>query len=543
MDSTTPTIDSRYIASDGAVTYSAGNSTGCTVDSTTGVVSTAFSGGSCLITGTVSQGSFYKSAFATITFTIDSSTINHEYFSKNDGSGIFNVLSGRIGDTINAPSAPPRDGYVFEGWSLSTTGDSLISPGTQISIIAEKTYYAIWRDTSTVSAGQITAPVVQRNANDAVPTVTATFYNGTSSTPVVINSGTDAIAQAPTVTSSGQTFVGWSLDGSTVIFSDIITTDASYYAVWAAIPTTISSSVGPHGSVSANPLTPVPYGQDQTFTFTPDAGYFVQKLTVDGVDVNVVTSNPSSGAVTYTFTAVTTTHVISGAFAQITPTIVITKDANVSAPTISGDPTFGGNETYTISAATNYYIETVTVDGVISTYTRDYGSVLVAFSNVTDTHSIVVQSAQKTHNITLSATPGVNVFYQLSAATSSSFGASWTAVPSDHVIRIPDGSQSSQFGLKFVATTGYTIDFSFDSLGNQFEIDGTNGDSFATYFYRNNNQGPSSTPLVAYFQSGYLVGLDHTFTFNSILDTSTVSASAVGHGTIQRSRNHSSKQG
>ena len=113
VDSTTPTIDSRYIASDGAVTYSAGNSTGCTVDSTTGVVSTAFSGGTCLITGTVSQGSFYKSAFATITFTIDSTTINHEYFSKNDGSGSFNVLSGRIGDTINAPNAPPRDCLLY----------------------------------------------------------------------------------------------------------------------------------------------------------------------------------------------------------------------------------------------------------------------------------------------------------------------------------------------------------------------------------------------------------------------------------------------
>ena len=89
VDSTTPTIDSRYIGSDGVVTYSAGNSTGCTVDSTTGVVVPAFSGGTCLITGTVSQGSFYKSAFASISIAIDSSTINHLYFSNNDGTGHF----------------------------------------------------------------------------------------------------------------------------------------------------------------------------------------------------------------------------------------------------------------------------------------------------------------------------------------------------------------------------------------------------------------------------------------------------------------------
>jgi uncharacterized repeat protein (TIGR02543 family) len=158
VDSTTPTVDSRYISSDGVVTYSSGNSTGCTVDSVTGVVSTAFSGGTCLITGTVSQGSYYKSAFATITYAIDSTTTNHEYFSKNDGSGSFSVLTGRIGDTINAPNAPPRDGHAFEGWSLSTLGDSLISPGTSLTIDGDRTYYAIWSDTSSVVATKLVAP-------------------------------------------------------------------------------------------------------------------------------------------------------------------------------------------------------------------------------------------------------------------------------------------------------------------------------------------------------------------------------------------------
>lgn len=69
---------------------------------------------------------------------------------------------------------------------------------------------------------------------------------------------------------------------------------------------TISASAGAGGSISLSGNVAVNYGGSRTFTITPNAGYAVSNVDVDGT---------SQGAIsTYTFNNVTTNHTINAAF-------------------------------------------------------------------------------------------------------------------------------------------------------------------------------------------------------------------------------------
>ena len=81
-------------------------------------------------------------------------------------------------------------------------------------------------------------------------------------------------------------------------------------------------TISPSGNVSVNE------GLDQKFTMTPDKGYMIVDVLVDGTSVGPVTS--------YTFTDVTTDHTISVTFAMI-PVPAVTCSLN-STPLVSGVP-------------------------------------------------------------------------------------------------------------------------------------------------------------------------------------------------------------
>lgn len=69
----------------------------------------------------------------------------------------------------------------------------------------------------------------------------------------------------------------------------------------------ITASAGPGGIISPAGAVSVGYGRDQAFTITPDAGYRVADVIVDGTSVGAVAS--------YTFTAVAADHTIHASFA------------------------------------------------------------------------------------------------------------------------------------------------------------------------------------------------------------------------------------
>ena len=85
------------------------------------------------------------------------------------------------------------------------------------------------------------------------------------------------------------------------------------YIFAPAFYTITPSVVSGHGDVTPGGLQTVSGGRDQAFTFTPDAGYHLQQVRVDGA---VVTPTPTAG---YTFTAVCDDHTVAVTFAADAP--------------------------------------------------------------------------------------------------------------------------------------------------------------------------------------------------------------------------------
>ena len=74
---------------------------------------------------------------------------------------------------------------------------------------------------------------------------------------------------------------------------------------------TITASAGPNGTISPSGDITVNQGSDKSFTITPDTGYSIDDVLVDGSSVGAVSS--------YTFTKVTKDHTISATFISAAP--------------------------------------------------------------------------------------------------------------------------------------------------------------------------------------------------------------------------------
>jgi hypothetical protein len=201
---------------------------------------------------------------------------------------------------------------------------------------------------------------------------------------------------------------------------------------------TITANTGAHGSISPSGDVTVNYGTSQSFTITPDTGYHVADVLVDGLSVGPVTS--------YNFPSVTATHTISATFAINTYTITTYAGAHGSISP-SGDITvnYGGSQTFTITPDPGYHIDGLNVDGFslapASTYT---------FTNVADNSFISADFAIDTFTITTSAGPNGSI--TPSGTVSANYGDSKsfeiTADPDFMISQvIVDGSPVKLSGL------------------------------------------------------------------------------------------------
>ncbi|MCX5850819.1 MAG: proprotein convertase P-domain-containing protein, partial [Deltaproteobacteria bacterium] len=144
---------------------------------------------------------------------------------------------------------------------------------------------------------------------------------------------------------------------SSYTFSNI-TSDHTIYASFC-ICHTITATAAAGGTISPSGATLVCFGESAAYTITPNYGYRITDVTVDGVSVGVVSS--------YTFTNVTADHTIDASFMKDRiVTYVIAATAGTGG-TISpvGDVTVnvGSNQTFTIAAQAGFVIDDVIVDG------------------------------------------------------------------------------------------------------------------------------------------------------------------------------------
>lgn len=157
-----------------------------------------------------------------------------------------------------------------------------------------------------------------------------------------------------------------------------VTTNHTIEVTFAPQELNISASAGTGGSISPNGTTKVKYGEDKTFTITPNEGYEIKSVIVDGQDKGKITS--------YTFNDVKGEHTISASFVKKTFNITASAGAGGSvSPNGTSTVSYGDNKTFSFTPNQGYKVKSVVVDGVnkgeLTTYT---------FSNVKAAHSISV---------------------------------------------------------------------------------------------------------------------------------------------------------
>ncbi len=118
--------------------------------------------------------------------------------------------------------------------------------------------------------------------------------NGNAITPNMAATG-ETIIRASGVTAPNENY--------TVTFADgkLIVSLRPYY--------TITATAGLHGSISPVGSVSVIHGGSQSFTITPDAGYAIANVRIDGVSIGA--------ARYYTFENVTSAHTIEAVFMRV----------------------------------------------------------------------------------------------------------------------------------------------------------------------------------------------------------------------------------
>jgi hypothetical protein len=164
--------------------------------------------------------------------------------------------------------------------------------------------------------------------------------------------------------------------------TDIALANAEYGYFFNSTTTTsstITASAGANGTISPTGAVSVANGTNKIFTITPNAGYQIDAVLVNGTSVGAVG--------TYTFTNVTTNQTIAATFKVVSTTSsTITASAGANgtiSPTGAVSVTNGTNKIFTITPNAGYQIDAVLVNGTsvgaVATYT---------FTNVTTNQTI-----------------------------------------------------------------------------------------------------------------------------------------------------------
>jgi hypothetical protein len=281
-------------------------------------------------------------------YVIDKVYVDGEVHVQATQSGIYTFSNVIASHTIYATFKP-----ITHVITATTDGNGSILPGGSVTVNhGASQAFQIFPNT-----GYDLSAVVVDGIPEPTPATTYTFYNVTASHTI----SATFVRQTFTITASSD----------------------------------VNGSIAPSGNVSVN------YGDNQTFTFTPDFGYKVSQVLVDGE------SNPGAAlAGAYTFPYITDNHTISVFFAKLTYTITATATAGGTlhpSGVLSVDYN-AHSEIYVFEAFNGYHIKKVLVDGVENFQAKLDG--LYRFLNVSAHHTLQVFFAPDSHSIFASATQG-----------------------------------------------------------------------------------------------------------------------------------------
>ena len=219
-----------------------------------------------------------------------------------NGTGAATPSTAAAGTTIIL-TATPNAGYHFKEWQVISGGvtikdDKFLMPNDNVEVKA----------------------IFEKDA----PTEFTITFDGNGGTPSVRSMTTtnQKLTSLPSASRSGSySFDGWytKKNGGTEITTDTeFPADTTVYAHWTYTGGggssgysyyTIKATAGAGGSISPSGNVSVREGRDQTFTITPDKGYAVSNVKIDGRSIGAVKS--------YTFENVRRAHAIEVSFTRV----------------------------------------------------------------------------------------------------------------------------------------------------------------------------------------------------------------------------------
>lgn len=291
-------------------------------------------------------------------------------FNSNGGSTVSDIKVLK-GSPIGVPNIPTKPGYTFIGWYKNNDCTNPWNFSTDI-VTSNITLYAKWNLVYTVTFNS--------QGGSAVTSQTAN------------NNSTITVPAAPSRT--GYNFIGWYKQSTCTtpwnFSTDIVTSDVTLFAKWVIKTYSISLTTVGSGVVSPNGNTTVNYGGTFTYNFTPNAGYSVKNIKVNGLSIGGALSS-------YTFSNVNSNQTLYVEFAlksSVNPTNLLFGAA-------------GSSQTINISSSTNWTISSnanwVTFSAAsgtgnrsISIYTTDYfgaeprsATITIIFGDTSQTITIV----------------------------------------------------------------------------------------------------------------------------------------------------------
>ncbi|MGC6456102.1 MAG: family 16 glycosylhydrolase [Coraliomargaritaceae bacterium] len=269
---------------------------------------------------------------------------------------VFGDFSGPNNENGFYQELPVEAGSIWSasGWALTHPQDLMV--GQNMSWIdvrflaADSTVLALYRS-QVLNANNVTPGTwMELSVTQKLDPATGVVLGSRSS--MVAPEGSASVRYTVYFEQSG-------MDGGSMYFDDLSLVLESY------APRTITATAGVGGSIFPSGETEVDYGNSLTVLITPDSGYEVSGVWVDGISLGSVES--------YTFESVSANHSIEVVFKLESFSVVASAGKGGSIePAGTTEVYRDGGQSYTISPQPGYRISRLLVDGEETTISSQF---------------------------------------------------------------------------------------------------------------------------------------------------------------------------
>ena len=264
----------------------------------------------------------------------------------------------------------PAEGYVISDVTVDGASVGAVPTYTFTALTADHTIAA------TFAAAHFSITATAGNGGTITPAgVTNMAYNGNQTYTIAANSGYHV----------SDVFVdGASVGAVTTYTFSGVTANHTIYAAFEANEYTVTVNQPANGHITPGTTT-VMFGATPAFVITPNPGYNVTAITVNGSNV-ISSATNVNGVYTYTFPAINANQTITATMAIKTYTITASAGANGTiSPNGNTTVNHGATQAYAFNPANGYVVDNVTVDGM------SFGALTAyTFTNVVANHTINV---------------------------------------------------------------------------------------------------------------------------------------------------------